>query len=121
MPPDDPIASLPARELSRRIHAREVSCREVMDAHLARIGALNPVHNAIVSLRPADALLAEADGADAALARGQDRGRLHGFPLAVKDLVDTAGVRRRGAPRCSTGCRTATPCWPRGCGAPGRS
>ena len=64
-----------------------------MAAYLARIEAHNPVHNAIVSLRPADELMAEADDADAALARGEDRGRLHGFPLAVKDLVETRGIR----------------------------
>jgi amidase len=64
-----------------------------MTACLTRIEALNPRHNAIVSLRPTDVLLAEADEADAALARGEDRGRLHGFPLAVKDLVDTSGLR----------------------------
>ncbi len=92
-PLDDPVTRLGARQLAARIHARDVSCREVMTASLARVDALNPRHNAIVSLRPPDVLLAEADEADAALARGDDRGRLHGFPLAVKDLVDTAGLR----------------------------
>ena len=93
LPPDDPITALDARELSRRIHAREVSCREVVAAYLARIAVLNPAHNAIVSLRTEDQLLAEADAADAALARGEDHGRLHGFPLAIKDLVETRGLR----------------------------
>jgi amidase len=91
--PPDPTASTSARELSRRIHAREVSCREVMAATISRIEACNPRHNAIVSLRPADRLLAEADEADRALARGEDRGPLHGFPHAVKDLVATRGIR----------------------------
>jgi amidase len=81
-----------AGTLSRRIAARVVSCREVMGASLARIAALNPVHNAIVSLRDRDSLLAEADARDAELARGERAGWMHGFPIAVKDLADAAGL-----------------------------
>ncbi|HEY0826427.1 MAG TPA: amidase [Ramlibacter sp.] len=81
-----------ATTLSRRIAARELSCRELMQACLARIAALNPVHNAIVSLRDAQELLAEADARDAALARGERMGWMHGFPVAVKDLSDVAGI-----------------------------
>jgi amidase len=89
----DPITALSACELSEAIHARRVSCREVMAAYLDRIEALNPAYNAIVSLQPRDGLLGEADAHDARLAGGQDLGRLHGFPMAIKDLAETAGVR----------------------------
>ncbi len=83
---------LDATTLSRRIAAREVSCRELMQASLDRIAALNPLHNAIVSLRDAGELLAEADACDATLARGEIAGWMHGFPVAVKDLSDVAGL-----------------------------
>jgi amidase len=63
-----------------------------MQASLDRIAALNPVHNAIVSLRDPQQLLAEADACDAALARGERAGWMHGFPVAVKDLSDAAGL-----------------------------
>jgi len=83
---------LDASTLSRRIAARELSCRALMQASLERIAALNPVHNAIVSLRDPEVLLAEADACDAALARGEPTGWMHGFPVAVKDLSDAAGL-----------------------------
>jgi amidase len=82
-----------ACELSEAIHAKTVSCREVMQAHLKQIHALNPRFNAVVSLRETEVLLAEADQCDAELARGQSRGWMHGFPLAVKDLALTQGLR----------------------------
>jgi amidase len=84
----DPTA-LDAEHLSRAIAAREISCVEVMAAFLDRIDRLNPGINAIVSLRPRQDLLAEAATADAA----DSRGPLHGFPFAIKDLVETAGLR----------------------------
>lgn len=86
------LLRLDASTLSRRIAARDISCRELMQASLDRIAALNPQYNAIVSLRPDEALLEEADAADAALARGEHRGWMHGFPLAVKDMADAAGL-----------------------------
>jgi len=89
---DHSLCRLDALELSRRIHRREVSCREVMQAHLDRIGRLNPRFNAIVALRDEAALLAEADAHDALLARGESRGWMHGFPHPVKDLEPTAGI-----------------------------
>jgi amidase len=89
----DPITALSACALSEQIHARRVSCREVMTAYLDRIEALNPGYNAIVSLQPRDGLLAQADARDAALARGEDLGWMHGFPMAIKDLAETAGIR----------------------------
>ena len=79
--------------MAAAIAARELSCREVMEAHLARIEAVNGLYNAIVSQRPADVLLAEADAADAAVARGEALGPLHGLPHAVKDLAATKGLR----------------------------
>lgn len=64
-----------------------------MRDHLDRIERLNPVINAIVNLRDADALLAEAGAADRELASGLSRGPLHGFPFAIKDLSEAAGIR----------------------------
>jgi amidase len=81
-----------ARELSRAIRDGELSAREVVTAHLERIDAVNPAVNAIVSLQP-EAALAQADAADQRLARGEPVGPLHGLPIAIKDLMDTAGIR----------------------------
>ena len=90
--PADPITALDASALSDAIHARRLSCRAVMQAYLARIHRLNPRYNALVSLRPDDALLAEADACDAELAQGRSRGWLHGVPQAIKDLANAAGL-----------------------------
>ena len=84
---------LDASALSQALAARRLSCRELMQATLARIERLNPTYNAIVSLRDGDALLAEADGRDAQLARGDRMGWMHGLPIAIKDLVATQGIR----------------------------
>ena len=89
--PTDPTA-LDASALSAAIHARHVSCRELMQACLARVARLNPRYNALVSLRPEAELLAEADARDAELARGHSRGWLHGIPQAIKDLANAAGL-----------------------------
>jgi len=87
------ITELSATALSQAIHARRVSCREVMQAYLGRIARVNPVHNALVSLRDAGELLREADARDAALARGHSAGWMHGMPQAIKDIAPTAGLR----------------------------
>jgi len=90
---DETLCALDALALSRVLHRREASCREVMRVHLDRIGRLNPRFNAIVSMRDEAELLAEADRCDGELARGASRGWMHGFPHAVKDLEPTAGIR----------------------------
>ncbi len=93
------ITDLSATELSLRIHARQLSCREAMQASLAQIDRLNPGFNAIVSRVDADNLLAQADTCDLELATGTSRGWMHGFPMAVKDLSATAGVvTTKGSP-----------------------
>jgi amidase len=76
-------------ELQGLIARREVSAVEVVAAFLERIDAVNPSVNAIVTLVP-DRALADAAAADRART---PPGRLHGLPIAVKDLVDTAGIR----------------------------
>jgi amidase len=86
------ITALDAGALSTAIHERRVSCREVMRAYLDRIAQTNPRHNAIVSLRDEDVLLQEAGERDVQLARGESLGWMHGFPHAVKDLVNVAGI-----------------------------
>ncbi len=74
------------------IRRRELSAREVVGWHLERIATVNPQINAVVSLRPEEAL-AESDAADRRAAGGAPLGPLHGLPIAIKDLEDTAGIR----------------------------
>src|SRR5580704_5036497 len=78
--------------LAGMMRRRDVSAREVIAAHIARIEALDGAINAVVT-RSFDTALAKAAAADAALARGESTGLLHGLPVAHKDLFDTAGVR----------------------------
>jgi amidase len=80
-----------ATALARRIRDHQLSSEEVVQAHLQRIAAVNPHLNAVVQLAEAQALEA-ARAADAALARGQRIGPLHGVPFSVKDWIDTAGL-----------------------------
>jgi len=82
-----------ARALSEAIHRRDVSCREVLEAHLDQVARCNPRHVAIVSLQDAGELLRQADARDAQLARGESLGWMHGLPIAIKDLAATAGIR----------------------------
>lgn len=97
------ITSLNATGLSQAIHAKAVSCREVMQAYLQRWEALNPSLNAIVNLRPADQLLAEAQQRDEELAAGHSRGWLHGIPHAIKDTSATEGLPTTYGCRLLTG------------------
>lgn len=90
--PASHITGLDASALSLAIHSRQLSCREVMQAYLQRIGQLNPGYNAIVSLQDADLLLRQADERDAQLARGESMGWMHGMPQAIKDLANSAGI-----------------------------
>jgi amidase len=86
---------LTAYDLAAALREGELSCREVMQAFLARIEAINPRHNAIVSLRDGGELLREAERCDIELVRGNDEPRsfLFGLPQAIKDVVPTAGIR----------------------------
>jgi Asp-tRNA(Asn)/Glu-tRNA(Gln) amidotransferase A subunit family amidase len=103
------IVTLDACQLSKAIASREVSCCEVMEAYLDHIGRVNPLVNAIVSLRDREALIAEARERDAELARGKYRGWMHGFPQAIKDLVPTKDIRTTRGSLCTrTGCPVST-------------
>jgi amidase len=88
----DDICALSAVELARLIRAGQLSSREVVGAFLARIDRVNPRVNAIVTLA-ADRAMQCAAAADEALAGGDAVGRLHGLPIAHKDLQPTRGMR----------------------------
>jgi amidase len=93
------IVSLGAVALSQAIHARDVSCVEVMNAYFAQIDRFNPTVNAIVAVQNRDTLLSLAAERDAQLANGQSLGPLHGFPQAPKDILPVAGMRTtKGSP-----------------------
>ena len=81
--------------MARAIREKKISCAELMQAHLERIEAVNPWLNAIVQL-PAERVMEEARAADAALARGEIKGPLHGVPLTFKDAIETEGIISTG-------------------------
>jgi aspartyl-tRNA(Asn)/glutamyl-tRNA(Gln) amidotransferase subunit A len=83
-------------DLAPRLRRREISPVEVTQGCLARIEKLNPPLNAFITLI-AKSALAEASRAEAEILRGDWRGALHGVPVALKDLIDTAGVRTTAA------------------------
>jgi len=88
----DEICDLSAVDMAARIRRRDLSAREVLAAHLARIEQINPKVNAIVTL-VAERAMADAARADEQAADGRALGVLHGLPVAHKDLLDTAGIR----------------------------
>ena len=93
------IVMMDALALSRAIKSKQASCVEVMNATLDHIERLNPHVNAIVSLQDRGALLKQSQERDAQLARDEYCGWMHGFPLAVKDLIATKGIRTtQGSP-----------------------
>lgn len=81
-----------ANALASAIRKKQVSATEVLDAHLAHIAKHNPSLNAIVTL-DAERARQRAQAADAALARGETWGPLHGVPLTLKDGHSVAGMR----------------------------
>ena len=79
------------REASVLLRSGKVSPVELTRECLTRIEKLNPVLNAFITIT-ADSAMAEARRAETEITRGEWRGPLHGIPLALKDLIDTAGV-----------------------------
>ena len=98
----EPLHYQDATTLAALIASKQVSSREVVQAHLDRIAEVNPKINAIVTLLADDALRA-ADAADAAVAAGAELGPLHGVPVTVKDSIDTAGVLTQGGSKVFAG------------------
>jgi aspartyl-tRNA(Asn)/glutamyl-tRNA(Gln) amidotransferase subunit A len=80
------------RELGRRYRQADLSPVEVVQGALRRIDRHGPALNAWVTVRKDDAL-ADAAVAEAELRAGKDRGPLHGVPVAIKDNIDTRGLR----------------------------
>ena len=92
-------AELPLLDLSdvsRAVQKREISPVELTQACLARIEKLNPKLNAFITVT-GTAALEDARKAEGEIARGEWKGPLHGIPLAVKDLIETAGVKTTAA------------------------
>jgi len=91
------MRDLTIAEAAAALRRRDFSARELTAAHLDAIAAENPHLNAFITVTPERAL-AQAEAADAALARGEG-GALTGIPLAIKDLFCTEGVRTTAASR----------------------
>jgi aspartyl-tRNA(Asn)/glutamyl-tRNA(Gln) amidotransferase subunit A len=90
---------LPLMDLSaasQAVQKKEVSPVELTEACLARIERFNPVLNAFITVT-AESAVEEAKHAEAEIVRGEWKGPLHGIPLALKDLAETAGVRTTAA------------------------
>src|SRR5689334_8406242 len=101
MPPaaNSSASDLPLLDLaaaSRAVQKKEVSPVELTSACLERFERLNPKLNAFITVT-GEAALEEARRAEAEIARGEWKGPLHGIPLAVKDLIETAGVKTTAA------------------------
>ncbi|MBJ6146418.1 amidase [Hymenobacter sp. BT559] len=96
--PNQPLYYQDATALAALIRTKQVTPREVVQAHLDRISAVNPALNALVTLL-ADEALQAADAAGQAVMRGAALGPLHGVPFTAKDSIDTAQVlTQRGSP-----------------------
>jgi len=83
-------------ETSRKLRKREISPIELAQDCLSRIEMLNPALNAFITVTR-DLAMEQAKHADSEIQRGQWRGTLHGIPIGLKDLIDTAGIRTTAA------------------------
>ena len=92
------LAFRPAGELARMIRDKEISAAALLEHYLERLGRFNPALNAVVAT-DLDAARARAREADAALARGELWGPLHGVPMTIKDTFEVVGMpTTAGAP-----------------------
>lgn len=94
--PQDDISFLTISELSELIRTRKISPVEITRAILERIDKLNPLLNAYITVT-ADLATKSAQEAESEIQHHRWRGPLHGVPIALKDLFDTAGVRTTAA------------------------
>lgn len=85
--PQFELTRLSAREQARLVRTKAVSPLELLDAHLSVIDELNPKLNAVITLASDQARVAARKAAET------EGGRLHGLPLAIKDVTPTAGIR----------------------------
>jgi aspartyl-tRNA(Asn)/glutamyl-tRNA(Gln) amidotransferase subunit A len=90
------LSRLTLFEASQLVHAKKISPVELTRACLGRIEQLNPKLNAFITVTSHSAL-AEARAAEEEIHRGHWKSSLHGIPLALKDLLDTAAVRTTAA------------------------
>lgn len=81
---------LSAAAMAARIRSGDITARQVVEAHLERMAAVNPGLNA-VTVDLGESALVDADKADAMVARGDSLGPLHGVPVTIKENVDQAG------------------------------
>ena len=86
------LVNLSAVEMVRLIGVKDITAKELMEAHLLQIERVNPKVNAIVTLLP-DLAIEKAEETDLAISSGEDVGILQGLPVAHKDLVPTKGIR----------------------------
>ena len=86
-----PLHFQSATQLARQIAAGTLGARELLEHFLARVDRLNPVINAVIQ-QDRNRARAQADAADAARARGEPLGPLHGVPMTVKESYDLAGL-----------------------------
>src|SRR6476620_2886003 len=77
--------------MARAIRERRIGCGELLELHLERVRRHNKTLNAIIAL-DVDRAFSRARAADAAIARGESWGPLHGVPMTVKDSFDVAGL-----------------------------
>jgi aspartyl-tRNA(Asn)/glutamyl-tRNA(Gln) amidotransferase subunit A len=92
----DDVTALTIAEAGKRIASRDLSSVDLTRAYLERTERLNPRVNAYIIVT-ADQALEQARALDAELASGRNRGPLHGIPIALKDNIDTAGIRTTAA------------------------
>src|SRR5262245_26506871 len=92
----DSLAGLTLTDASARLRSGAVTSTDLVQACLARIDVYNPKINAFITVTR-DAALAQAKALDAEQRAGKLRGPLHGIPIALKDNIDTAGVRTTAA------------------------
>ena len=92
----NPLASKSLTEISGMIHDKSVTSKQLVQVLLDRIGVYNPKVNCYITVMAKEAL-AQAEQLDAEAAAGKFRGPLHGIPIALKDNIDTAGIRTTAA------------------------
>ena len=99
------ICFMEATQLAQRIRAKELSAREVMEAHLAQIESVNPKVNAIVTQVQPEQALSRALALDEALARGDETARLrHEAPLARAIPISSSPLKMGSMSYTSAAC-----------------